>query len=75
MYFFLIISELLKKTYFVLIISNYWNAGVTFSLLKRPKKSSMEKIMRLMLEEVIISDRHMSDIYFCNNFSTVKKLA
>ena len=25
------------------------------------KKSSMEKIMRLMLEEVIMSDRHMSD--------------
>ena len=37
------------------------NAGVTFNLLMRQKKSSMEKIMRLMLEEVIMSDRHMSD--------------
>ena len=27
----------------------------------RQKKSSMEEIMRLMLEEVVISDRHMSD--------------
>ena len=27
----------------------------------RQKKSSMEKIMRVMLEEVIMSDRHMSD--------------
>ena len=35
--------------------------------------------MRLMLEEVIMSDRHMSDgqigIHICNYFSTLKKLA
>ena len=37
------------------------NTGETFNLLMRQKKSSMEKIMRLMLEEVIMSDRHMSD--------------
>ena len=36
------------------------NIGVTFTLLMR-KKSSMEKITRLMLEDVIMSDRHMSD--------------
>ena len=37
------------------------NTGITFNLLTRQKKSSMEKIMRLMLEDVIMSDRHMSD--------------
>ena len=37
------------------------NTGETFNLLMRQKKSSMEKIMRLMLEEVIMPDRHMSD--------------
>ena len=37
------------------------NTGETFNLLMRQKKSSMEKIMRLMLEEVIMSYRHMSD--------------
>ena len=37
------------------------NTGETFNLLMRQKKSPMEKIMRLMLEEVIMSYRHMSD--------------
>ena len=37
------------------------NTGETFNLLMRQKKSSMEKIMRLMLEELIMSYRHMSD--------------
>ena len=37
------------------------NTVVTFNLLIRQKKSSMEKIIRLMLEEVTMSDRHMSD--------------
>ena len=53
------------------------NAGVTFNLLMRQKKSSMEKIMRRMLEEVIMSDRHMSDgqMYsYLKLFSTLKKL-
>ena len=27
----------------------------------RQKKSSMEKMMKLMVEEAIMSDRHMSD--------------
>ena len=52
------------------------NIGVTFTLLMR-KKFSMEKITRLMLEEVIMSDRHMSDgqMYsFLHLFSTLKKL-
>ena len=40
----------------------------------------MEKIMGLMLEEVIMSDTHMSDghmsdIHFCSFYSTLKKLA
>ena len=47
--------------YLILILSNYMNTGVTFNLLMRQKKSSMEKIRRLMLEEVIMSDRHVSD--------------
>ena len=37
------------------------NTGLTFNLLMRKKKSSMEKIMGLMPEEVIMSDRHISD--------------
>ena len=47
--------------YLILILSNYMNTGVTFNLLMRQKKSSMEKIRRLILEEVIMSDRHLSD--------------
>ena len=47
--------------YLILILSNYMNTGVTFNLLMRQKKSSMEKIRRLILEEVIMSDRHVSD--------------
>ena len=53
------------------------NTGVTFNLLMRQKKSSMEKIMRRMLEEVILSDRNMSDgqMYsYLKLFSTLKKL-
>ena len=41
------------------------------------KKSFTEKIMRLILEDVIMPDRQMSDnqMYsFCNFFSTLKKL-
>ena len=37
------------------------NTGVTYNLLMSQKKSSIKKIMRLILEEVIMSDRHMSD--------------
>ena len=56
---FLILSTLLKIIYFFLILSNYRNTRVTFNLPMR--KSSIEKIIRLMLEEVIILDGHMSD--------------
>ena len=45
--------------YFFLISSNYTNTEVTFNFLL-DKKSSMEKIMTLLLKEVIMSDRHMS---------------
>ena len=61
MYFFLILSKLLKIMYFFLISSNYMNTGLTFNLLMRQKKPSLEKIIRLMLEVVIMSDKHMSD--------------
>ena len=37
--------------------SNYENTGVTFNYLMRQKKSFMEKIMTLNLDEVIMSDR------------------
>ena len=60
-YFFLILSKLLKTMHFFLISSNYMNTGVTFNILMRQKKYYMEKIMRLMLEEVTMSDWHMSD--------------
>ena len=45
--------------YFSFISSNYVNTWVNFNLLMRQKKSSMEKIMRLMLEEIIMSDGQM----------------
>ena len=48
------------------------NTGVTFNLLMRQKKSSMEKIMRRMLEEVIMSDGQMYS--YLKLFSTLKKL-
>ena len=44
-------------SYFVKL-NEYWD-NVQSSY--ETKKSSVEKIMRLMLEEVIMSDRHMSD--------------
>ena len=58
--------------------SNHMNISVTFNLLMRQKRFSMEKIMRLMLEEIIMSDRHMSDgqMYsYWQVFSALKKLA
>ena len=36
------------------------NTGVTFNLVVRQKKSSMEKITRLIFDELIMSARHMS---------------
>ena len=54
------------------------NTGETFNLLMRQKKSSMEKIMRLMLEEVIMSYRHMSDgqMYsFLQRFFNTEKIS
>ena len=53
------------------------NTGVTFNLLMRQKKSFMEKIMKLILDEVIMSNRHMSNgqMYsFFKFFSALKKL-
>ena len=50
------------------------NAEVTYNLLMRQNKSSMKKIMRLILEEVII----MSDVQmhsFLQYFLTLKKLS
>ena len=44
--------------YFFLISSNYMNTEVTFNLLMR-KNSSMEKLRRLMVEKVIMSDGQM----------------
>ena len=44
-------------SYFIKLLECWAN----FQSSNETKKSSMEKIMRLMLEEVIISDRHMSD--------------
>ena len=37
------------------------NTWVTFNLLMRQQKSFMKKIMRSNLDEVIMSDRHISD--------------
>ena len=37
------------------------NTGVTFNLLMRQKKSFMEKMTRLILDKVIVLDRHMSN--------------
>ena len=54
------------------------NTGETFNLLMRQKKSSMEKIMRLMLEEIIMSYRHMSDgqMYsFLQRFFNTEKIS
>ena len=62
---------------FSLISSSYRNTGKSFNLLMRQEKSSMEKITRLMLEEVIMSDRHMSDgqMYsFLQLFLTLKRI-
>ena len=44
-------------------ISNYSYTGVTSSLLIGTNKS-MENVVRLILEEIIISDRHMLDVQF-----------
>ena len=69
---------------YLIKLYEYWG---NFQSSYETKKSSMEKIMKLMLEKVIMSDRlmsdrHMSDrqmsdehIHFCNFFSTLKKLA
>ena len=35
--------------------------GLTFNLLMRQKKSAMEKLMRLILDKIIMPDKHMSD--------------
>ena len=42
-----------------LISLDYMNTGVTSNLLMRQKKISIEKVIRLIFDEVIMSDRHM----------------
>ena len=42
-----------------LISLDYMNTGVTSNLLMRQKKFSIEKVIRLIFDEVIMSDRHM----------------
>ena len=42
-----------------LILLDYMNTGVTSNLLMRQKKFSIEKVIRLIFDEVIMSDRHM----------------
>ena len=42
-----------------LISLDYMNTGVTPNLLMRQKKFSVEKVIRLTFDEVIMSDRHM----------------
>ena len=37
------------------------NSGVTFNILYETEKSYTEKIMRLILDEIIMSDRHLVD--------------
>ena len=62
--------------YFFPISSNYRNTGVTSSY--ETKKTSMEKIIGLILEEVIMSDRYMlgGQMYsFLQLFLTPNKLA
>ena len=52
----------------------YMNMKTQFSY--ETKKSSMSKIMRLILDQVFMSDRHMSDgqmYLFLQMFSTLKK--
>ena len=49
-----------KKFTFFLISSNYMNTAVTLNPLMR-QKIFCGMIMRLMLEEVLMSGRHMSD--------------
>ena len=56
--------------YFFLISSNYMNTEVTFNLLMR-KNSSMEKLRRLMVEKVIMSDGQMYSLL--QLFSTMRK--
>ena len=51
----------LKNNLLFLITSNYMNTGATFNLFMRQKKYFMKKIMKLILDEVIMSDRHNSD--------------
>ena len=60
-------------SYFIKLCE-YWG---TFQSSYETKKSSMEKIMRLILGEVITSDRHMSDgqmHLFLQLFLTLEKL-
>ena len=60
------------------ISSNYMNTGGNFQCAYETKKSSMEKMMRLMLEEVIMSDRHISDgqMYsFLQLFFNIEKIS
>ena len=48
--------------FFFVVSSNYRNIWVTFKSSYETKKFSMENIIRLMLEEIIMSDRLLSDV-------------
>ena len=74
---FLFLSKLLKIMYLKYFIKLYEYWG-NFQSSYETKRSSVEKIMRLMIEEVLFRIdicRMNKCIHFCNFFSTVKKLA
>ena len=72
-------SKLLKRMYNYLFSSfiklyEYWG---NFQSSYKTKKSSMEKITRLILEKVIMCDRHMSDeqmYLFLKPFFNIEKI-
>ena len=64
--------------FFFVVSSNYRNIWVTFKSSYETKKFSMENIIRLMLEEIIMSDRLLSDgqIYsFLQLFFNTEKIS
>ena len=72
----IVLDVALKNSLLFLITSNYMSTGATFNLFMRQKKYFMKKIMKLILDEVIMSDRHNSDgqISFWQLFSNAEKI-
>ena len=62
--------KITQKNVIFLISSDYWNTWVNFNLLMRHKY--MKNIMRLILEEVIMLNRHMLDGQLYLFFNTEK---